>query len=325
MQERGLRWERVVKDDGAALAACRAVTPHLRPQQDHWHLLHTCAQVQARLERQVRALADRAPVVARHAARVAAGQRPRGRHPQTDVAAHAVEVARAQRVADTVRFLTGDLRRLLDVVVLDRRGVLDPAARQADLDALLAVLAEVVAVAPAPQQAELQRLHTTLGTALPVVLTVVAAVARVQQDLRAVLPPAQQAVVAWAWLRRRAVDWTRADDILAALPPAWRPVAAVLLHTWEDAVRVSSAVERWHSILRPHLAVHRTLSTGRLALLAVWHNHRAFTRGVHQGKSPLHLNGVIDAPTDWLVALGYPSPAAPEQVQTAPSPSPLAA
>jgi len=71
-------------------------------------------------------------------------------------------------------------------------------------------------------------------------------------------------------------------------------------------VRASSAVENWHSILRPHLAVHRTLSAGMLAVLAVWHNHRVFSRGVHQGQSPLHLSGMTEAPTDWLVALGYP-------------------
>ena len=51
---------------------------------------------------------------------------------------------------------------------------------------------------------------------------------------------------------------------------------------------------------------HRTLTTGMLALLAVWHNHRVFTRGVHKGKRPLHLSGMEDAPTDWLLALGYP-------------------
>ena len=90
------------------------------------------------------------------------------------------------------------------------------------------------------------------------------------------------------------------------MPEDWRAAAWVLLAAWNDAVRVSSAVERWHSILRPHLAVHRTLSTGMLALLAVWHNHRVFTRGVYKGKSPLHLSGIPDAPTDWLVALGYP-------------------
>ena len=86
----------------------------------------------------------------------------------------------------------------------------------------------------------------------------------------------------------------------------------MLLAAWDDAVRVSGAVERWHSILRPHLAVHRTLTSGMLALLAVWHNHRVFTRGVHKGKNPLHLSGMVDAPTDWLTALGYP----PSEVAT---------
>jgi len=74
---------------------------------------------------------------------------------------------------------------------------------------------------------------------------------------------------------------------------------------WQSE-RVSSAVERWHCILRPHLAVRRSLTSGMLALLAVWHNHRVFSRGVHKGKSPLHLSGMTDAPSDWLIALGYP-------------------
>ncbi len=325
LHERGLRWDRVVKDAGGAMAAaCRVVTPQLRTQQDQWHLLHTCTQVQDRLERQVQAQAERTPAVARQAARVAAGQRPLGRAPQTDVAAHVAEVTRARRVAENVAYLSQELHRLLDVVVVDRRGVLDPAPRQADLDTLLTLLAEVGDSAPAPQQALVQRLHTTLSAALPEALTFVPAVARVQQDLRTVLPPARQELLAWAWLRRRALQWTSAD-ILAAVPLDWRAAAAVLLHTWDDAVRVSSAVERWHSILRPHLAVHRTLSTGRLALLAVWHNHRVFTRGVHKGQTPLHLSGISDAPTDWLVALGYVPPAAPEPLCHAPSTRTLAA
>jgi hypothetical protein len=27
--------------------------------------------------------------------------------------------------------------------------------------------------------------------------------------------------------------------------------------------------------------------------------------GVHKGQSPLQLSGMVEAPTDWLVALGY--------------------
>jgi hypothetical protein len=312
VQARGLRWNRVVLDGGAAMqVACRSVTPDLPLQHDQWHVLHTCAQLQARLDRQLTMLQVRTPVVARQAARVAAGQKPKGHHPQTDVAAHAAAVAQATRVVANVRWLLQEVHRLLDVVVLDRRGVLDGGQRQAELDAALALLAEVAATAAMPYQTNVQRMCTLLRDAMPTLVTFVAQVAQVQHDLQAVLPAERQALLGWAWLRRRILGWTR-DDLLAAIPPEWQAGARILLATWEDAVRVSSAVERWHSILRPHLAVHRRLSPGRLALLAVWHNHRVFRRGVHKGQSPLHLSGMRDAPTDWLEALGYPPMDAPE-------------
>ena len=194
---------------------------------------------------------------------------------------------------------------MLAVVVYDARGVLDATQRQAELDAALALLAEVADTAPSPQQALLQRLNASLRERLPQLLTFVAHVDQVQRDLCAVLPPDRQAVLAWAWRHRRTLRWSSAD-ILAAIPCDWHPAARVLLATWDDAVHVSSAVERYHAIMRPHLAVHRTLNTGMLALLAVWHNHRVFTCGIHKGKKPLHLSGLPAAPTDWLTALGYP-------------------
>jgi hypothetical protein len=318
LQARGLRWDRVVLDGGGAmLVACRTVTPQLPLQHDQWHVLHRCTQLQRRLARHLADLTARTPVVARQAARGAAGQAPRGRHPQTDLAAQTAAVAQATQVVADVRYLTGEVTRLLAAVVEDRRGVLDGAQRQAELDAALALLAEVTATSPAPFAGEVARVQAVLRAALPTLLTFVPQVEQVQQDLAGVLPGEQQALVAWAWVRRKALGWT-GREVVAALPAAWHGAARILVATWEDAnqARVSSAVERWHSIQRPHLAVHRTLARGRLALLAVWHNHRVFPRGVHQGQSPLHLSGMVDAPTDWLVALGYPpadAPAAPPQ------------
>jgi transposase-like protein len=306
LQARGLRWERVVLDGGAPmLAACRKVTPTIIVQSDTWHVMHTCAQVQARLQRVVTQLEARRPAAVRQAARIAAGQQPRGRKPKAGGEAHAQALITARRVANGVAYLTNELRDLLAVVVYDARGVLDASQRQAELDAALALLAEVTDTAPSPQQAMLQRLHASLLERLPQLLTFVAHVDQVQRDLRTVLPPERQAMLAWAWRHRRTLRWSSAD-ILAAFPSEWRLAARVLLAAWDDAVPVSSAVERYHSIMRPHLAVHRTLSTGMLALLAVWHNHRVFTRGIHKGKNPLHLSGMTDAPTDWLTALGYP-------------------
>ncbi|MBI2939596.1 MAG: hypothetical protein HYY04_04090 [Chloroflexi bacterium] len=121
------------------------------------------------------------------------------------------------------------------------------------------------------------------------------------------------ALVAWAW-QRRVILGPTVDDLLAQLPAGWRSAAQAVMAAWEGTIGASSAIENWHSILRPHLAVHRTLSPGLLALLAVWHNHRVFRRGVHAGQSPLHLSGLTDPPTDRLVGLGYP-PANADEVQ----------
>ena len=323
LQARQVRWNRVVLDGGPAMqAACRQVTPEVVLQHDQWHVLRSCAQLHARLERRVAAMTARTAVVARQAARVAAGQSPKGHNPQTDVAAHAATVAQATRVAAGVGYLLQEVHRLLAVVVVDRRGLLDGVQRQTDLAAALALLAEVAEGTQAPLQAEGQRIHHLLRDTVPTLLTFVDQVVQVQQDLRPVLPAERQALLGWAWLRRKRLGWSR-RDLLAAIPASWQAAARILLAAWDDAnlARVSSAVERWHSILRPHLAVHRTLTRGRLALLAVWHNHRVFTRGVHKGHSPLQLSGMRDVPSDWLVALGYPPAEAAAALPPPPGPS----
>jgi transposase-like protein len=302
----GLVVDRAVMDGGAAArAATRRALPEVLIQGDQWHVLHSGSQLCGRLERIRRDLRDRTAVVARQAARLAAGQRPKGRNPQTDLAAHAAQLAQAQRVVDDVRYLLGELRRLLDVVVVDARGVVDAQQRQAELEALLMLLAEVAEAAPARQQGIVRDLQAMLTDALPGVLTFVEQLAHVQADLHGRLDAEAQTLLAWAWLRRWALGW-KSVQIVAAIPEAWRAAARVLLTAWDDAVRVSTAVERWHSILRVHLTVHRSLTPGKLALLVVWHNHRVFTRGIHKGHNPLQMSGMADAPTDWLVALGYP-------------------
>jgi transposase-like protein len=319
-QDYGLVVDRAVMDGGAAArAGCQRVLPALVIQSDQWHVLHSGAALQGRLDRILHAQRARAAVVARQAARLAAGQRPKGRNPQTDVAAHAAQVQVAERVADAVRYLRQELRRLLDVVVLDHRGVLNAQQRQADLDALLDLLAEVAEGLDAPLQGLVRQVHALVKETLPSLLTFVAQLAQLQADLSAVLGPASQALLGWAWLHRRVLGWQRAH-ILAAIPADWRAAARILLAAWEDVVRVSTAVERWHSILRVHLSVHRTMSPGRLALLVMWHNHRVFARGIHKGQHPLQLSGIADAPTDWLVALGYP----PARVDRAPAASAVA-
>jgi hypothetical protein len=305
-QERGLRWHATCSDGGAAIqAACQQVDPAGQHGRDIWHLLHSWVQVQGRLERQLLGLQERSATVERQAARIAAGQKPKGHHPRTDVGAHASEVAQAHRTVEDLRVLGEELQRLWAVVVLGRQGLVDAAHRAQDLAALLDLLDWVRSQALPGARGELKRLHKQLRQAMPRVLAFVGPIERVQQELVGVLGEDGLALVGWAW-QRRAILGPEPEQLVAGLPAAWRSAARVLLHAWETAVRASSAVENWHSIVRPHLAVHRTLSAGLVAVLAVWHNHRVFPRGVHQGQSPLHLSGMPDAPTDWLVALGYP-------------------
>jgi transposase-like protein len=323
LRERGVRWDRTVSDGGAAVQqACVRVDPDGRHQRDVWHVLHVCSQVQGRLDRrQGQAdVAGRSATVARQAARVAAGHRPRGPRAVTDEGAHAAALAQAAQAADNLRYLSHELHALLDVVVLGRAGVLDSATRQEELKTVLALLAEVRMTAPPASQQDLARLHTALTRALPGLLTFTVAWGGVQQAGRARLGTDGLALVAWAWQRRALLGPTSAD-LLALLPAAWCPTPTLLLAAWDDAVRASSAVETWHSVLRPYLAVHRTLSSGMLALLAVWHNHQVSTRGQHAGQSPLQRSGLADAPSDWLVALGYP----PADAAMPPAAQPLVA
>ena len=304
-QDRGLTWQATVSDGGDALrAACQAVDPHGRHQRDVWHLFHFWNQIQRRVARRLATLQAQTATVVRQAARIAAGQKARGPHPRTDLAAQQADLAQVQRTDADLRALGLELQRVLAVVVLDRAGVQDMARRRQDLAALVDLLSEVQAQACAPLQGELKRLHTQVRLAQAALLAFVARLDQVQQDMAVVLGTDGLALLAWAWQRRSILEMD-ATQLVAALPPAWQAAARVVVHAWATAGRASSAVENWHSILRPHLAVHRTLSPGLLALLAVWHNHRVFTRGVHKGTSPLQLSGMLDAPTDWLVALGY--------------------
>ena len=315
-QERGLRWHTTISDGGGAIeAAVRAVDPTGQHGRDVWHVLHVCAQVQGRLDRWVRQTEAQTASVQRQAARVAAAQRPLGRNPRTDRVAHAATCAAARAIADGVRYLTSVLRDLLEVVVLTPTELLDAAGRERELTAVLALLDELATTAPPRQQTELARLHRHLTRARPGLLIFAPPLDRVQQDAAVVLGTAGVALVAWAW-QRRAILAPRRDELAAQFPPAWQTVVRILCEAWESAVRASSAVENWHSILRPHLAVHRVLAPGLLALLVVWHNHRAFARGPHAGLSPLHLSGMTDAPVDWLVALGYPPRTAPTAAPT---------
>jgi transposase-like protein len=309
MQEQGLEWKTIVSDGGRAIQeAVQEVTPENVHQRDVWHVEHECQKVQVRLDRQVTSLEQQAKTVARQAERIARGEKPRGAHPHSDVQAHERQLVQARYVADSLHYLTKELKRLLEVVVLapsPHLGVLSSKQRDQELEALLALLAELWQTAPVALQADLKKLWHHVQLALPHLVAFTQALDSVQQEACRSLGPQAVSLIAWAW-QRRAVLGPKASQLLADLPQSWQESAATLLSAWDQAVRASSVVENWHSVLRPFLAVHRSLSAGLLAILAVWHNHRVAARGLHRGHSPLMRSGLQMQGTDWLLALGYP-------------------
>src|SRR4051812_15604279 len=118
------------------------VAPQVAVQRDVWPVLHRCAQVQGRLDREAAARPARRAAVERQAA-----------------------AALAQRTAAAGRCLTQALRRALEVVVLDTRGLRTLAQRQAELAAKLARKAGGAAPPPPPRGPGGQLLRTHLSPA----------------------------------------------------------------------------------------------------------------------------------------------------------------
>jgi hypothetical protein len=163
MEEQGLKWYIVSSDGGRAIQDAvdrfkpiqdEAQELSLKPrhQRDTWHVLDECWKGQSRLDRQVQQWREQTKTVERQAARVAAGKKPRGVNPKTDVQEHKALVSRAEYVASSVRYLTRELQRLLSVVVLaptPELSILSSESRREELDVLLVLLSELSFEAPA--------------------------------------------------------------------------------------------------------------------------------------------------------------------------------
>jgi transposase-like protein len=311
LQEQGVVYRGTVSDGGRAIAeALETIKATNAHQRDVWHVLHLAAQVQARVERVVQQEEDRWLVIERQEQQQASkGSRAAGRPAKTTSSQQEQRLIALHRLLDAVRYLFAQLRELLQVVVLSGKKepqVLGYQSRLSEVQTVVDLLEEVVQSVPPALQKEVQRVSKQVRLALPALLSFAEHVEAVQQEVIAQLGEAAVGLIGWAW-QRRAILAEQPDDLLEAMDPAWREPAARLLEAWSRAVRASSAVENWHSILRPHLAVHRSLSAGLLALLAVWHNHALATRGLHRGQSPLMRGGMNPQSHDWLAVLGYPA------------------
>jgi len=305
LQEQGISRLGTVSDGGKAIQeALSQVHGEEHHQRDVWHLFHVAAQVQGRLDRAVKTEQDRLVVIQRQAEREAQGQRTRGRRPKASLTEQQALVAQISSVADGVRYLCQEYHSLLEVVVPRSDRLLSSEQRQGEIETLLDLLDELVPYALPPLQKHIQMLSKQIRLALPQTLLFARRLDAMQEQASRFLGPEAVALLGWAW-QRRAVLGPTSKHLLQDLHPTWRASASDLLAAWDQAVRASSAVENWHSIVRPHLAVHRKLSAGMLSLLAVWHNHRVAPRGLHEGLSPLQRTGSTSSDHHWLAALGY--------------------
>jgi hypothetical protein len=311
LQEQGVQYKGTVSDGGRAIAqAVQTTGAESSHQRDVWHVLHLAAQVQARLERVVQEEEERAGRIEwQEQQEASTGKRPRGRPAKTTASQQAQVLSQLQRVRDGVDYLFAQLRHLLQVVVLTQESqprLLGAASRQEEVETVLDLLEEVGQSAPATVRKEVERVVRQVRLALPALLHFAQELEASQQEALAQLGEQAVGLIGWAW-QRRAILGKQPKDLLEGLEPGWREPAKRLLEVWNLAVRASSAVENWHSILRPHLAVHRSLSAGLLALLAVWHNHRMAPRGIHEGLSPMLRGAANKSAQDWLAVLGYPT------------------
>src|SRR5260221_9401875 len=95
-----------------ALTTLKASTTH---QRDVWHLLPLASQMQGRVDRSLDKLQEQLATVVRQAERLATGQKARGAHPVTNVQAQTELITQTGRVAEGLRYLFGELRRLCEV------------------------------------------------------------------------------------------------------------------------------------------------------------------------------------------------------------------
>jgi hypothetical protein len=307
MNDNGLKYRMIVSDGGKAIGrAVREIASEALHQRDVWHVLHEWQKVQERADRALKVLHQRTPAVERNAQRVAAGKKPLGRNPQIDVKAHTANVQQMEYLATSLRYLGTERQRLLEIVALTDLGILTSQKRSEEIHTLLELLAELYEITPSPLDKHVKKLLRHVSSALPGLLAFCPDLDAIQQEAIALLGEPACHLIGWAWLHR-AILGQETAELAADFAPAWQPVVTKLFGAWDQAVRSSSAVENWHSVLRPFIAVHRHLSADMLAILAVWHNHRLATRGLHKGLSPLIRTGLANAPTDWLAALGYSS------------------
>ncbi len=175
LHEQGVVWKGSVSDGGRAieeaLQTTQAVSLH---QRDVWHVLRLAGQVQARLERAVQAEEERWVVIERQEQhQVSTGSRAAGRPAKTTSSQQEELLIQLHRLLGAVGYLFGQLRELLEVVVLTGQSeprLLGYQSRCEEVQTVLDLLEEAIEVVPTSLQHEVQRVIKQVRLALPALL-----------------------------------------------------------------------------------------------------------------------------------------------------------
>ncbi|GAC1650272.1 MAG: hypothetical protein NVS4B9_41230 [Ktedonobacteraceae bacterium] len=308
VQAQGVSYDTLVSDGGHAIhEALKQMNLLEYHQRDVWHVFQQAAKVQARVETLVQHEEERLRTIRAYQQRTAEGHKVSGRPPKASQEEQERTVKHLLYFWEAVAYLFGELHRLLEVVIVDATsptGVMMASHREQELETVVSLLKVVQQQAPTSLQHDLAAMTRVVELGLPALLRFAFQLEQRHQQAAHVLGREAVQLLAWAWQRRSILGPDNAT-LLEGVAPGWCATAQLLLEGWTQAVRASSVVENWHSLLRPHLAVHRSLSAELLALLAVWHNHHVAPRGVHEGLSPLQRSHATSVQLDWLTALGY--------------------
>lgn len=308
LQAQGVRYDTTVSDGGHAIhEALKQMGSLDTHQRDVWHVFQQAAKVQGRVETLVQHEEERLRTITAYHQRTAGGQKVSGRPPKTSREEQDTMVKHLLHLWEAVAYLFGELHRLLEVIVVESTsssGLMSVQHRQQELETLVSLLKELQPHIPSSLQQDVAAMARVVELALPSLLRFAHQLEESHQHAVQTVGGAAVQLIAWAW-QRRSILGPELDLLVQGLAPALRATARMLFERWTHAVRASSVVENWHSIVRPHLAVHRTLSAEMLALLAVWHNHHIAPRGLHEGRSPVQRTQENGDQVEWLATLGY--------------------
>jgi len=277
----------------AGMKAAELSVP-LRP--DLFHLMQDATKISRRLER-VAYKAMATTISAWNALDDRTNPKPKRGRPR--LSKLSLEEAEAQETVaidtfDNWRWLLKQLRQELEPIT--------PVGQIASTAAIREMVQVITDLMQQLNRDDIAEFATSVTDKLDLLLAPICSLEKTLAPLRIDLNAETESTIIGGWLQREEHQLS----IQELFPPFLHPLAQAFWDALARFHRSSSLAESFHSWLRPHLELHRSLPDWLASLLQLfWNNHR-FQRGKWAGHTPLEL--AFDAPVlplsdiiDWLV------------------------